>query len=197
MLPPRTIFKHLDDYVVGQRWPNARSRSRSITTTNGSRTRPGRCRNRQKQCITGRPNRQRQNLVGANTGPIARCAVYDCRCHRIDRGRLRRRRCRKHSDPPDSSCRQRYARAERGIVYIDEIDKIARKSGGNPSISRDVSGEGVQQALLKIIEGNRVSCHPAWGENTRRAKWCKSTQPTSCLSAAAHSKGYRIESPSV
>jgi len=80
-------------------------------------------------------------------------------------------------------------RAEMGIIYIDEIDKVARKSE-NPSITRDVSGEGVQQALLKIIEGTTASVPPQGGRKHPHRNSSRLTPPTCYLSLEVHSLGW-------
>lgn len=165
LLAPRDIMKHLNDYVVGQ---NYAKRVLSVAVYNHYKR-------IQSDRTTGDVELEKSNIVvlgptGSGKTLLAQtlARILDVPFCIADATALTEAgyvgedvenillRLIQAADGD-------IARAEKGIIYIDEIDKIARKSNDNPSITRDVSGEGVQQALLKIIEGTTANVPPQGG----------------------------------
>ncbi len=161
---PSEIKTILDEYVIGQERAKkilavaVHNHYKRIETPDQRRRR----RAAEVEHPAARPHRLGQDAARADAGQDPQRAVRHRRRHQLTEAGYVGEDVENIIVQLLQNADHDVERAQRGIVYIDEIDKIARKSD-NPSITRDVSGEGVQQALLKIIEGTVANVPPKGG----------------------------------
>jgi len=175
ILSPRAIYRHLDEYVVGQ---DAAKRSLSVAVYNHYKRIENKARladvevSKSNVLLIG-PTGCGKTLLAQTLAKMLDVPFCIADATALTEAGYVGEDVETILSRLIQAADNDLARAQRGIVYIDEIDKISRKSGANPSITRDVSGEGVQQALLKIIEGNVVYVPPDGGRKHPQAELIK------------------------